>query len=173
MNKNKVLKSSVLPLALCLTTMTFSPILVSKAIAEVQNVQQGELVKGTIVDETGEPIIGATVLVVGGSATQGTVTDMDGNFSIKVKPGAKLKVTYIGFDDQVVSAKNGMKVTMKEGGAVSLKAVEVVAYGVQKKVTVTGALSSIKSEDLLRTPVASVNDVLAGPTSLSVVRVHG
>ena len=108
MNKNKVLKSSVLPLALCLTTMTFSPILVSKAIAEVQNVQQGELVKGTIVDETGEPIIGATVLVVGGSATQGTVTDMDGNFSIKVKPGAKLKVTYIGFDDQVVSAKNGM-----------------------------------------------------------------
>ena len=117
MNKNKVLKSSVLPLALCLTTMTFSPILVSKAIAEVQNVQQGELVKGTIVDETGEPVIGATVLVVGGSATQGTVTDMDGNFSIKVKPGAKLKVTYIGFDDQVVSAKNGMKVTMKEGGA--------------------------------------------------------
>ena len=67
MNKNKVLKSSVLPLALCLTTMTFSPTLVSKAIAEVQNVQQGELIKGTVVDETGEPVIGATILVVGGS----------------------------------------------------------------------------------------------------------
>lgn len=120
-------------MALCLTTMTFSPILVSKAIAEVQNVQQGELVKGTIVDETGEPIIGATVLVVGGSSTQGTVADMDGNFSIKVKPGAKLKISYIGFADQVVPAKNGMKVTMKEGGAVSLNAVEVVAYGVQKR----------------------------------------
>ena len=165
MNKNKVLKSSVLPLALCLTTMTFSPTLVSKAIAEVQNVQQGELVKGTIVDETGEPIIGATVLVVGGSATQGTVTDMDGNFSIKVKPGSKLKVTYIGFDDQIVSAKNGMKVTMKEGGAVSLKAVEVVAYGVQKKVTMTGAISSVKSEDLVRTSVGSVNNVLGGQLS--------
>lgn len=165
MNKNKVLKSSVLPLALCLTTMTFSPILVSKAIAEVQNVQQGELVKGTIVDETGEPIIGATVLVVGGSATQGTVADMDGNFSIKVKPGAKLKISYIGFSDQVVPAKNGMKVTMKEGGAVNLNAVEVVAYGVQKKVTMTGAISSVKSEDLVRTSVGSVNNVLGGQLS--------
>lgn len=165
MNKNKVLKSSVLPLALCLTTMTFSPILVSKAIAEVQNVQQGELVKGTIVDETGEPIIGATVWVVGGSATQGTVADMDGNFSIKVKPGAKLKISYIGFADQVVPAKNGMKVTMKEGGAVNLNAVEVVAYGVQKKVTMTGAISSVKSEDLVRTSVGSVNNVLGGQLS--------
>lgn len=165
MNKNKVLKSSVLPLALCLTTMTFSPILVSKAIAEVQNVQQGELVKGTIVDETGEPIIGATVLVVGGSSTQGTVADMDGNFSIKVKPGAKLKISYIGFADQVVPAKNGMKVTMKEGGAVNLNAVEVVAYGVQKKVTMTGAISSVKSEDLVRTSVGSVNNVLGGQLS--------
>lgn len=165
MNKNKVLKSSVLPLALCLTTMTFSPILVSKAIAEVQNVQQGELVKGTIVNETGEPIIGATVLVVGGSATQGTVADMDGNFSIKVKPGAKLKISYIGFADQVVPAKNGMKVTMKEGGAVNLNAVEVVAYGVQKKVTMTGAISSVKSEDLVRTSVGSVNNVLGGQLS--------
>ena len=164
MNKNKVLKSSVLPLALCLTTMTFSPILVSKAIAEVQNVQQGELIKGTVVDETGEPVIGATILVVGGS-TQGTVADMDGNFSIKVKSGAKLKISYIGFADQVVPAKNGMKVTMKEGGAVSLNAVEVVAYGVQKKVTMTGAISSVKSEDLVRTSVGSVNNVLGGQLS--------
>ena len=165
MNKNKVLKSSVLPLALCLTTMTFSPTLVSKAIAEVQNVQQGELIKGTVVDETGEPVIGATILVVGGSSTQGTVADMDGNFSIKVKPGAKLKISYIGFADQVVPAKNGMKVTMKEGGAVSLNAVEVVAYGVQKKVTMTGAISSVKSEDLVRTSVGSVNNVLGGQLS--------
>ena len=93
MNKNKVLKSSVLPLALCLTTMTFSPTLVSKAIAEVQNVQQGELIKGTVVDETGEPVIGATILVVGGSSTQGTVADMDGNFSIKESTTSTIPVT--------------------------------------------------------------------------------
>ncbi len=97
--------------------------------------------------------------------TQGTVTDFDGNFSLNVKPGAKLKISYIGFSlSQTVIAKNGMQVVLKEE-ATSLKAVEVVAYGVQKKVTVTGALSSVKSEDLVRTPVGNVNNVLGGQLS--------
>ena len=80
-----------------------------------------------------------------------------------MKPGAKLKISYIGFVSQTVVAKNGMQVVLKE--ATSLKAVEVVAYGVQKKVTVTGALSSVKSEDLVRTPVGNVNNVLGGQLS--------
>ena len=164
MNKNKVLKSSVLPLALCLTTMTFSPILVSKAIAEVQNVQQGELVKGTIVDDLGEPVIGASVVVVGGNATLGTVSDMDGNFAIKVKPGSKIKISYLGFKDVILPAKTGMKVQL-EAADHTLKEVEIVAYGVQKKVTLTGAISSVKSDDLIRTSVGSVNNVLGGQLS--------
>ena len=164
MNKNKVLKSSVLPLALCLTTMTFSPILVSKAIAEVQNVQQGELVKGTIVDDLGEPVIGASVVVVGGNATLGTVSDMDGNFAIKVKPGSKIKISYLGFKDVIIPAKTGMKVQL-EAADHTLKEVEIVAYGVQKKVTLTGAISSVKSDDLIRTSVGSVNNVLGGQLS--------
>ena len=110
-------------------------------------------------------MIGATVLVVGGGAAQGTVTDMDGNFSIHVKPGAKLKITYIGCDNMVVAAKDGMKVQLKSSGAVSLNTVEVVAYGVQKKVTMTGAISSVKSEDLVRTSVGSVNNILGGQLS--------
>ena len=164
MNKNKVLKSSVLPLALCLTTMTFSPTLVSKAIAEVQNVQQGELVKGTIVDDLGEPVIGASVVVVGGNATLGTVSDMDGNFAIKVKPGSKIKISYLGFKDVVIPAKTGMKVQLETADH-TLKEVEIVAYGVQKKVTLTGAISSVKSDDLIRTSVGSVNNVLGGQLS--------
>ena len=163
--QNKMMKKSVLPFALVCSALMLNPYMGGQARAEVQNVQQAKAVKGTVVDETGEPVIGATVLIVGGSASQGTITDMDGNFSINVKPGQKLKITYIGYDESIVAAKEGMKVQMKPSGAVSLKAVEVVAYGVQKKVTVTGALSSIKSEDLLRTPVASVNDVLAGQLS--------
>lgn len=127
--------------------------------------QQAKAVKGTVVDETGEPVIGATVLVVGGSASQGTITDMDGNFSINVKLGQKLKITYIGYDESIVAAKEGMKVQMKTSGAVSLNTVEVVAYGVQKKVTMTGAISSVKSEDLVRTSVGSVNNVLGGQLS--------
>ena len=163
--QNKLIKKSVLPFALVCSALLMTPAMGGQAYADVQNVQQSKVVKGTVVDETGEPVIGATVLVVGGSATQGTVTDMDGNFSINVKPGAKVKITYIGYDESVAPAKDGMKVQLKTSGAVALNTVEVVAYGVQKKVTVTGALSSVKSEDLLRTPVASVNDVLAGQLS--------
>ena len=163
--QNKMMKKSVLPFALVCSALMLSPYVGGQAHAEVLNVQQAKAVKGTVVDETGEPVIGATVLVVGGSASQGTITDMDGNFSINVKPGQKLKITYIGYDESIVAAKEGMKVQMKTSGAVSLNTVEVVAYGVQKKVTMTGAISSVKSEDLVRTSVGSVNNVLGGQLS--------
>lgn len=160
-----MMKKSVLPFALVCSALMLSPYVGGQAHAEVLNVQQAKAVKGTVVDETGEPVIGATVLVVGGSASQGTITDMDGNFSINVKPGQKLKITYIGYDESIVAAKEGMKVQMKTSGAVSLNTVEVVAYGVQKKVTMTGAISSVKSDDLVRTSVGSVNNVLGGQLS--------
>ena len=160
-----MMKKSVLPFALVCSALMLSPYVGGQAHAEVQNVQQAKAVKGTVVDETGEPVIGATVLVVGGSASQGTITDMDGNFSINVKLGQKLKITYIGYDESIAAAKEGMKVQMKTSGAVSLNTVEVVAYGVQKKVTMTGAISSVKSEDLVRTSVGSVNNVLGGQLS--------
>ena len=163
--QNKMMKKSVLPFALVCSALMLSPYVGGQAHAEVQNVLQAKAVKGTVVDETGEPVIGATVLVVGGSASQGTITDMDGNFSINVKPGQKLKITYIGYDESIVAAKEGMKVQMKTSGAVSLNTVEVVAYGVQKKVTMTGAISSVKSDDLVRTSVGSVNNVLGGQLS--------
>lgn len=163
--QNKMMKKSVLPFALVCSALMLSPYVGGQAHAEVQNVLSAKAVKGTVVDETGEPVIGATVLVVGGSASQGTITDMDGNFSINVKPGQKLKITYIGYDESIVAAKEGMKVQMKTSGAVSLNTVEVVAYGVQKKVTMTGAISSVKSDDLVRTSVGSVNNVLGGQLS--------
>ncbi|MCM1021798.1 MAG: TonB-dependent receptor [Muribaculum sp.] len=132
---------------------------------------QDTTVTGTVVDDTGEPIIGATVMVEGTS--NGTVTDLDGNFSLKMKPGSKIKVSYIGYDPQVVTAKNGMTITLKTNSVV-LGGVEVVAYGVQKKVTVTGAISSVKGEELTRTPVASVGNVLAGQlTGVTTVQTSG
>ncbi len=132
---------------------------------------QDTVLKGTVIDDTGEALIGATVLVEG--TTIGTATDIDGNFSIKCKPGAKLRVSYVGYDPMTVTAENGMTITMKSG-ATSLEAVEVVAYGVQKKVTMTGAVSSIKNEDITRTPVSSVTNVLAGQLSgVSTVQYSG
>ena len=123
---------------------------------------QDTVITGTVVDETGEPLIGATVLVEG--TTIGTATDLDGNFAIKCKPGAKLRFSYVGYTSITEKAAPGMTVKMKDDAA-TLDGVVVVAYGVQKKVTMTGAVSSINSEDITRTPVTSVNNVLAGQMS--------
>ena len=132
---------------------------------------QETTVTGSVFDDQGEPLIGATVMVA--KSTIGTSTDLDGNFSIKCKPGAKLVFSYVGYETQEVPAKEGMQVILKESASM-LDAVEVVAFGVQKKVTMTGAVSSIKNEDLTRTPVSSVNNVLAGQLSgVSTVQTSG
>lgn len=123
--------------------------------------QTEQVLSGTIVDGNGEAVIGATITA--GGKTVG-VTDFDGNFKVNVKPGTKLTVSFIGYKSVTLPAKNGMKITLEDDSQM-LQGVEVVAYGVQKKVTVTGAISSVKSEDLLRTPVSSVNNVLAGQLS--------
>lgn len=127
-------------------------------------IDQQRTIGGVVVDDMGEAVIGATVMVDGGNAAQGTVTDFDGKFSVNVTAGTKLRISYVGYKTMVVVAKNGMKVQLQPEN-VSLQGVEVVAYGVQKKVTVTGALSSVKGDDLTRTPVSSVNNVLAGQLS--------
>ncbi|EFA43373.1 TonB-linked outer membrane protein, SusC/RagA family [Hallella bergensis DSM 17361] len=164
MNKNKLFSRTSICVVFC-SALTFSPFGVRPLYADTQVVQRKQSVHGTVVDDMGEPIIGASVLIVGAKATQGTVTDLDGNFTLNVRPGTKIKITYLGMVDVETSAKEGMKIQMKSAGAVELGGVEVVAYGVQKKVTVTGALSSVKGEDLVRTPVSSVNNVLAGQLS--------
>ena len=164
--QDMLITKSVLPFAFACAAMTFSPTFgVLSVRAEVHDMQQAKAIKGTVVDENGEPVIGATVLVMGSKTAQGTVTDFDGNFSVNVKPGQKLKITYIGYDEMVVEAKQGMQVKLKVSAGVELQGIEVVAYGVQKKVTVTGAISSVKSEDLVRTSVGSVNNVLGGQLS--------
>lgn len=82
-------------------------------------------ISGTVVDETGEGVIGATVMEKGTS--NGTVTDFDGNFKIKVEAGKILVFTYIGYDKQELPAQNGMKVTMKDNAA-ELQEVVVTGY---------------------------------------------
>lgn len=163
MNNKLFKKGSAFPATLFCTALMLAPLSegAGSAKANTTVAQQAGVVKGVVLDSNGDPVIGASVVIVGQNATQGTVTDFDGNFSLHVKPGTQLKTSYVGCETQTVAAKNGMKVTLKDE-ATSLKAVEVVAYGVQKKVTVTGALSSVKNEDLVRTPVSSVSNVLGG-----------
>lgn len=92
---------------------------------------QTDMINGSVFDDTGEPLIGATIMAEGKSGI-GTVTDIDGNFSLKVKPGTKLRISYVGYESQTVEAANDMKVVLKSASTM-LNAVEVVAYGVQKK----------------------------------------
>ena len=152
-----------MPMALMCSVMLVMPPMLGMQTVSAAEQQQGS-VNGTVVDSQGEPIIGASVVILGGKTVQGTVTDFDGNFSLNVAPGTQLKISYVGYKDQIVKAAKGMKVTLEEESTM-LQGVEVVAYGVQKKVTVTGAISSIKSDDLTRTSVGSVNNVLGGQLS--------
>ena len=124
---------------------------------------QTALIKGTVVDDTGEPLIGASVSSLG-KTKAAVVTDIDGNFTIRVTPGEKLSFSYVGYETKEEPAKDGMNVVLTSS-SVALQGVEVVAYGVQKKVTVTGAISSVKGDELVKTPVSSVNNVLAGQLS--------
>ncbi len=95
-------------------------------------------ITGTVVDPQGEPVIGATVMEKGTS--NGTVTDFDGNFKLKVAAGKTLTFSYIGFEKQELAAKTGMKVTMKDNAA-ELAEVVVTGYQVQRKADLTGAVA--------------------------------
>ncbi len=116
--------------------------------ASVQNVQQQKTVKGTVNDPNG-PIIGATVMEKGTS--NGTITDIDGNFSLNVNPGATIVVTYVGYQTQEVAVgnQNTLNINLKEEDN-SLNEVVVVGYGVQKKKLVTGATVEVKGDDIAK-----------------------
>lgn len=183
MDKAKILKSDMPGKSWRLKTLAASAgiilafsVMPSQAWGvETHATQQSKqtVITGTIVDENGETVIGATIMVEGESGGKGTISDFDGMFKLNVAPGTKLKISYVGYDPVTVSAKDGMKVTLKSNST-ELQGVEVVAYGVQKKVTVTGAISSVKSEDLTRTSVSTVSNVLAGQmTGVSSIQTSG
>lgn len=130
------------------------------AASAAQVVQQAGVVKGQILDANGEPVIGATVKVQGQKG--GTITDLDGNFSLDAAKGSTLEVSYIGYKTQLVKAGNGpLKITMQDDNQ-SLNEVVVVGFGTQKKVNLTGAVSVIDSKELAARPVANATQALQG-----------
>ncbi len=121
-------------------------------------------ISGTVRDTNGDAVIGAGVFLKG--STTGTVTDVDGKFTLSVPAKSVVTVSCIGYRDASFTVGSGSTYdVILEEDSETLEGVEIVAYGVQKKVSVTGALSSVKSDDLLRTPVSNVNNVLAGQLS--------
>lgn len=133
---------------------------------------QGIRVEGQVKDETGEPMIGVSVKVEGTGT--GVVTDLDGNFALpSVSQNATLEFSYIGYTTQRQKASRRMLVSMKPDMQ-SLDEVVVIAYGQQKKVTITGAVSALNGDELLKSPVANVSNALQGKLpGISVVQPSG
>jgi len=117
-------------------------------------------VNGNVKDATGEPIIGASVRVVG--TQMGTATDLDGNFTLEGVPeGSKLQITSVGYDAQEVSAASNVVVTMSEGSQM-LENLVVIGYGVVKKNDLTGSVTALKPDSKNKGVVVAAQDMLAG-----------
>ena len=121
-------------------------------------------VTGTVVDENGETLVGATVMVAGTS--EGVVTDAQGNFSLMVPEGGQIQISYLGYGTKIVDVGEvgHIKIELSED-AEDIEEVVVVAYGTQKKVTVTGSVSSIQTKDLLQSSSANLTNALSGKLS--------
>lgn len=118
---------------------------------------------GTVIDENGDPVIGATV-VEKAQPQNATITNIDGQFAIKVAEGTTLVFSYVGYQTVEVKAKNQMSVTLKEDAQV-LNDVVVIGYGVQKKSVVTAAISKVTGDDLNLTRPSRIEDALKGKVS--------
>ena len=139
-------------------------------------------ISGTVVDPTGETVIGATVMEKGTS--NGTVTDFDGNFTLKVEAGKTLVISFIGYLTQEVAAQNGMKVTLKDD-ALMVEEVVVTGYTTQRKADLTGAVSTVSPSDLAKqnenNPIKAMQGRVPGmnisadgnPSGAATVRIRG
>jgi len=116
------------------------------SIATLTVFAQERVIKGQVVDETGEPVMGATV-VVEGSTSNGVITDIDGNYTITISGKKNLVISFIGYTTQVISDLNQKKIVLKED-AQQLDEVVVVGYGVQKKAHLTGAIATVTMDDI-------------------------
>ena len=137
---------------------------------KVENVQQnGITVKGVVKDANGEAIIGASVIEKG-NAKNGTVTDIDGNYTLKVKRGATLTISYIGYISQETKGGN----IILEEDLKSLNEVVVIGYGTQKKADVTSAVVSVKAEDFTKGNFNDAGDLIKGKVAgLTITRPSG
>lgn len=131
--------------------------------------QKSNKIKGTILDKSGEPIIGANVVVKG--TTNGTITDIDGNYTLDVPENSILQISYIGYLTQDIPIGNNSTITVRlVEDTQNLDEVVVVGYGTQKKGEVASAISSIKSENFVKVPTADVGQLIRGQVAgLSVV----
>ncbi|KMM34293.1 hypothetical protein ACM15_07770 [Parabacteroides goldsteinii] len=130
---------------------------VSKSEAE----QQKKFVTGTVIDMNREPVIGANIVEKG--TTNGIITDVNGEFSLQVSPDAVLQISYIGYNTREVAVNNQSSITIKlTEDTQAIEEIVVVGYGVQKRENLTGAVSAIMGDDLMKRPVGQTSVALQG-----------
>lgn len=133
-----------------------------RAVFDTNLAQQQRVIKGTVVDTNGEPIIGVNIIEVGSAI--GTISDLDGKFSLAVNPKATLEISFIGYATQKIAVGNSntINIVLKEDTEM-LDEVVITGFGMsQKKATLTGAVSSVKSEDIARSSAVTAGGALVG-----------
>ena len=160
---NQKIRKTALLMGACSLIGMYSPVMAANPEASVEAVQQTTKKVTGIVSDSQGPVIGASVVEKG--TTNGTVTDFDGNFTLNVKPGATLVISYIGYTTQEVATGNqsNFNITLQEDNAL-LDEVVVVGYGVQKKKLVTGATVQVKGEDVAKLNTTQVLGALQSQT---------
>lgn len=145
---------------------------VSSATPPIQQQDGKHKITGTVLDSNGDPVIGATVLEKG--TNNGTVTNLDGRFTLDVSPRAMLQVSYIGYVTQSVRPTGGNTVVTLEQDNAQLDELVVVGYGTQKRSDLTGAISGVTSKDFEKQPIMNATDALMGRLSgVSVTNTSG
>ena len=139
--------TQVVCLSLFLTGVSVQGVSAETGFPISQSVQQTKTVTGQVVDETGEPVIGASVVVEG--TTNGTITDFDGKFALQVPSGKKVVISFVGYVPQTIAPKQGkdFRVVLKEDSKI-LDEVVIVGYGTQKAKNVTGAISTVNPKEI-------------------------
>ena len=145
---------------------------------------QVEEASGNVTDNSGEPVIGATVTVVGGQGNAGTVTDIDGNFTVQVQSGSKLSISFMGYKTQVVKATKGLRIVLEEDAKL-LNEVVVTGYTTQRKADLTGAISVVSVDEIAKqnenNPIKALQGRVPGmnitadgsPSGTATVRIRG
>lgn len=134
-----------------------------------QEPQQRKMVSGVVVDASGVPVIGANIYEKG--TTNGTITDMDGRFSLEVSPNSTLEISYIGYTNQTikVGTQTNFNITLSEDSK-ALEEVVVVGYGTQKRINLTGSIGTVKTDEVLKSrPVTNVQELLSSSVPGMVV----
>ncbi|MFW9603196.1 MAG: carboxypeptidase-like regulatory domain-containing protein, partial [Prevotella sp.] len=119
------------------------------------------IVKGIVNDESGEPVIGATIRVVG--TKEGAITDFNGNFQISAASNAKLNVTYVGYIPQTVNVggRKNINITLKEDAS-TLNDVVVIGYGTAKRSDISGSIASVDTRSMMKKSPINIADGLKG-----------